>query len=201
MPHALVNGHMRVMVLWAVPLVVGDVQVHTVVSRLWYPVPIVLQWLMDEPVSTGGSAIRASTRCPPSDLVPPLSCRPRSRRSHSTARRRRRGNPGKRGSQRSTRATSISLRSAIPAIPGEWGPLDDTGYNRTWGAAQFAPTHHDWCNGHESVIHPPRLVEIPRLERDLETAASHSKRHGVHVDVRRARSRFGGSYVSQRDSW
>jgi hypothetical protein len=63
LPHTLVDGHMRVMVLWAIPLVVRNVQVHTVVPRLWYPVPIVLQRLRN--VSSAQAAVPCAIRGPP----------------------------------------------------------------------------------------------------------------------------------------
>ena len=53
-------------------------------------------------------------------------------------------------------------------------------------------TRHDGCNWHKGVIDSPRLIDIPCLEGDLETTATHAESHRVHVDVWGIRARPGG---------
>lgn len=44
-------------------------------------------------------------------------------------------------------------------------------------------SQHDRRDGDECVVYPPGFVDVPGLEGDLETTTSHTKGHGVHVDV------------------
>jgi hypothetical protein len=51
--------------------------------------------------------------------------------------------------------------------------------------------YHDRSHRHESIIDPPRLVDIPSLESDLETTTSHAESHGVHFDIWVSGTGFG----------
>ena len=43
-------------------------------------------------------------------------------------------------------------------------------------------SRHDWCEGKEHVVEIPCMVDIHALVGDLETGASHTEVHGIHVD-------------------